>query len=87
MTTKRTLKKKYSIKITPELKAKLKQWWAVYRLIEDDYWEQINETEKKMAKDTKIKDIEFFHSEGSCVGIGNTLRTMELIQKDELEAK
>jgi len=74
--------KKYKIKITPELKQILKFWWAIYRLIEDDYWETINETEKKMAKDTGIEDIEFFYTDGECAGIGNTSRTMPLVKLD-----
>jgi len=74
---------KHKIKLTPQLKRKLKHWWSVYRLINDEYWEAIIETQVKMAKDTGIKDIEFFHPEGdTCVGIGNASRTMPLQQFD-----
>ena len=77
--------KKHRIKITPKLKAKLRHWWSIYQLIEDEYWVQIKETEYKMAKDTGINDIEFFHNDGGCVGIGNTSRTMPLTQSNKLE--
>lgn len=72
--------------LTPELLIKLKKWWRIYLLIENDYWEQIKETEKKMAKDTGIKDIEFFHPNSElAVGIGNLERTIPLIHDTELE--
>ena len=71
---------KYKIKATKSLKNKLKKWFTAYQLIEDDFWEQIKETEKKMAKDTKIKDIEFFFGDDfGLKGIGNVSRTMPLI--------
>lgn len=79
--------KKYKIKITPELKQKLKWWWnVVYRIIEDDFWEEIQKAEKKMREDTGIEDIEFFFAEEQgAVGIGNSSRTMPLIRREELE--
>jgi len=74
--------KRYKIKLTPKLRKKLKSWLALYSLIEDDFWEQIRETEKKMAKDTGIKDIEFFFGDDpGCKGIGNASRTMPLFHK------
>jgi len=66
-------------------KTTLKKWWAAYRLIEDDYWENIKELEQKMAKDTGVKDIEIFFVEGEAVGIGNGKRTMKLIEGEKLE--
>lgn len=76
---------KYKIKISPQQLLKLKQWWSIYKMIEDDFWGQIKETEKKMAKDLKIKDIEFFFCDNECAGIGNTSKTLKLMQRDELE--
>jgi hypothetical protein len=70
-----------------KLKKKLTHWWGIYRMIEDEFWENIKETEKKMAKDTGIKDIEFFFNDGFAVGIGNSSRTIKLIQAEELESK
>ena len=76
-----TNRNRYKIKLTPALKKKLNRWWHIYRMIEDDFWENIQETEKKMAKDTGIKDIEFFFGDDpGCKGIGNASRTMPLFQ-------
>jgi len=52
-------------------------------MIEDEFWVNIKETEKKMAKDTGIEDIEFFFGDedGSCKGIGNISRTMPLYHR------
>jgi len=77
------VKKKYKIKITPELKKKLDLWLAIAHMIEDEFWVNIGETEKKMAKDTGIEDIEFFFGDedGSCKGIGNISRTMPLYHR------
>ncbi len=77
--------KRYKIKLTLEILKKLKYWWKIYHCIEDEYWEAIKETEEKMAKDTGIEDIEFFHTEGMACGIGNISRTMKLVQENELE--
>ncbi len=77
--------KHYKIKLTPKLLKKLKYWWKIYHCIEDEYWTSVGETEKKMAKDTGIEGIEFFHTEGMACGIGNVSRTMKLIHQEELE--
>lgn len=78
--------KQYKIKVTPSILKKLKYWWKIYRCIEDEDWASVGEIEKKMAKDTGIEDIEFFIMTGILsVGIGNTNRTMPLIQTDKLE--
>ena len=78
--------KHYKVKLTPELRTKLKKWWKQYLIIFDDYWEQVGKLEKQMAEDTGIKDAEFFfHEEVRAVGIGNAERTLRLIQRDELE--
>ena len=74
--------KKYKIEITPALRLKLRRWWAIYHTIEDEYWQAIEETEKKMEKDTGIKGIEFFISGGECLGVGNGEKTMPLVQLD-----
>jgi hypothetical protein len=74
------------LKITPQLLNKLKKWWRIYRCIQDDYWQQVVETENKMRQDAGIEDLEFFHPEGDlAVGIGNDSRTMRLIQQEKLE--
>ena len=78
-------KKTYKIKKSSKLMKQLKPFLTTLSLIEDVYWSSIQDLDKKLAKATGIKDIELFHSDGSVVGIGNASRTMELIQRDELE--
>ena len=81
-----TKSKMKKLKITSTNLNKLKKWWRIYKLTQDDYWEQVVETERKMRKDTGIKDLEFFHPEGDlAVGIGNESRKMLLIHQEELE--
>jgi hypothetical protein len=80
-----TKRKQYVYKLTPALIKRLKPYWVTFCLIEDEYWESVGELEKKMTKELKIPDIEIFHSDGGAVGIGNVPRTMELIQREELE--
>ena len=77
--------KSYKYKATKQLIKKLKHCWVTFRLIEDEYWESIQELEKKISKEVRIPDIEIFHSDSGAMGIGNASRTMELIQRDKLE--
>lgn len=79
-------KKDYKIKKTKELMKQLKPFMTDLLIIENQYWTGISKLEHKMYKKTGIKDIELFHSDGSVVGIGNVSRTMELIQREELES-
>ena len=60
----------------------LKKYWKALEVAEDIYWASIDALEKDLSKETGIEDIEFFHSDNSCVGIGNASRTMSLIQRD-----
>ena len=76
------LKKHYKIKITPQLKKKFKYWWREFKIIHDKFYGEIFELEKRMAKDTGIKDIEFFKSDIDWAGIGNVSRTIPLWQGD-----
>lgn len=63
---------------------KLKRWWLIYRLIEDDFWERVKKLEQEMAKDTGIKDIEII-IEMEVIGVGNGKRTMRLIDSEDLK--
>ena len=78
-------KKIYKTNISPKTLIKLKKWWKLYLFFEDEFCRQVQKIEEKMAKDTGIEDIEFFRSDDGIVGIGNTSRTIKLIQREELE--
>ena len=78
--------KKYSVKITKKQSEQIKRLWLSYfRPIEDEYWQGVKEFEELLAKTTGIKDIEVVIIDGSVIGIGNTSRTMALIQRDNLD--
>ena len=74
-------------KIVPTTKQmrKLKEFWYKKDIIEERYWKSLDILEKEMEEATKIRGIEFFHCDGSIVGIGNTDRTMELLQREDIE--
>jgi len=78
------MKKKYKIKITKQLLKKLKSYWKEFKKIQDKFYKEQYELEKKAQKETGI-GIEFFKVDGECVGIGNYERTMKLIHSYELE--
>lgn len=79
-------KKVYKIKKTKKLIKKLKPYWKVLSVINNQHRKTIYKLEKQMEKATGIKGIEFFMSDlGEYAGIGNLSRTMELIHERELE--
>jgi len=73
-------KKHYKIKITKKLLKQLFPFWDRLELSENFFRKRLDDIEKDMAKETGIKDIEFFWCDNEIVGIGNTSRTMPLIQ-------
>jgi len=77
--------KKYRIKKSKKLIAQLKPYFKELQELERDFHGNVYNLEKKMAKETGIKDIEFFALDNSYVGIGNTSREMQLIHNRELE--
>ena len=77
--------KKYNIVPTNKQLSTLKEGWKLFQEITDAYDRNVSNIETNISKKTGIKDIEFFFSDGGCVGIGNIARTMELIQREELE--
>ena len=83
----RQMKKKYAVVPTKAQIVVMRDFWVRMQEIEDGFYKEIFELEKEMAKVSKIKDIEFFRSpdDGCYCGIGNDSRTMELIQRDELD--
>lgn len=79
--------KKYKYFKTPKLIKRLKPFLITYKLIEDNYWKEINKLEKSIEELTGIPGIEFFFCDNECVGLGNAERTMELIRWEEIEGK
>lgn len=71
-------------KVNKKIINKLKPFW------EELKWEQyifnchIRNIEKRMQKETKIKDIEFFYCDGY-YGIGTASKSIKLIHGNELE--
>ena len=64
---------------------KLKPYWKALRGLEDAFFQGTQEIEKKMQKELKITDVEFFAVDGEHCGIGNVSKTINLIQSYELE--
>ena len=63
---------------------KLKIYWDCLRNAQDvDFL--VPMLEKRMCEDLKIDTLEFIRIDGCYCGIGNTTRTINLIQEDELE--
>lgn len=71
------MKKRYVVK--PPSKRILRKYWNEMEKVSDIFYGQIQEIEKRMEKETGIKGIEFFSSDGSYCGIGNADRTMPLV--------
>jgi len=80
-------KSKWKIRPTKKQLAVMKASWNLFKEIQDAYYNNIFNLEKKMSKETGIKDLEFIH-DSMCMGwagIGNGERTMKLYQREELE--
>lgn len=73
--------KKYTIIPTKEQKRIILAYWVKMKEIEDTYYARVNELEKELARETGIKDIEFFFCDNECAGVGNADRTMKLIHR------
>jgi len=72
--------KKYKVIPTKEQKRIIKAYWTKFTEIENEFYSQIQELEKNLERETKIKGIEFFSCDGEYCGVGNIDRTMKLIQ-------
>jgi len=74
------------IRITKKLLSISKKYTKLYTNAEDDFNEKILILEKEMQKETGVKDIEFFCSDGALVGIGTPScpKKMKLIHSEEL---
>lgn len=63
----------------------MKEYWKRCKSLEDYYYRSMGDLEREMSNVTKIEDLEFFFCDGDCAGIGNVMRTMKLIHREELE--
>ena len=81
------MKKKYKIKPTKAQIKILRDGWKQFKYDYDVFWGKIGAIEKWMEKQTGIKGVEFFKDDmcGDWAGIGNSDRTMPLLQREELE--
>ena len=77
--------KKYSIKPTKKQLEVMKDYWKRLRDELEQISLKIGFLELEMQKETKIDDLEFFMCDNEYVGIGNSNRTMKLLQREELE--
>ena len=62
----------------------LKILWKEYKEMEDLLYMKVDELEKIGLTNTGI-DIEFFFTDGGCVGIGDIGREYELVQSEQLK--
>ena len=74
-----------TIKPTSEQIEVMRKYWKLFQQIEEAYFNNIDNLQDMMSKEAGIKELIFFSSDGAVVGIGNEERTMNLIQRDELE--
>lgn len=63
----------------------MKKYWKMFQKELDCFYMDTYKIEKRMSKETGIKDLEFFQSDGDWCGIGNGDRTMSLLQRNKLE--
>lgn len=73
------------IKVTKKLLKQLHLYWPKVELVEDKYYKELLKMEKEIAELTGIKNIEIFAPEGEIIGVGNTNRTLRLIDRHEIE--
>lgn len=77
--------KTYKINPTKKQLGIMKLYWDMFQAEYNIFWGRIGELEKAMSKETGIKDLEFFQSDGDWCGIGNGERTMRLIHGEDLK--
>lgn len=73
--------KKYTVKPNKKFLDNIPMYWSRYSVCETLFYHELSLIEKRMARDSGIKDIEFFFCDGECAGIGNGDRTMKLIPR------
>jgi len=81
------MKKKYPIKPTEKQLEIMKLYWAMLQTELSIFYAYVGNLERDMSDATKIDGLEFFSSDNEFVGIGNYDRTLNLIQREELEKR
>jgi len=81
------MKKKYPIKPTEKQLEVMKLYWAMLQTEISLFYGKVGKLERDMSDGTLIDGLEFFQVDNDFVGIGNYDRTMNLIQREELEKK
>jgi hypothetical protein len=76
---------KYKVVPTKKQLNIIRLYWSLFKAEETLFWAKMGELEKKMSKETNIKELEFFNSDGDWCGVGNGSRTMKLLQRNILE--
>jgi len=62
-------------------KKRVKEYFKALDSLENDFYDAVNNLETTMKRETGIEGIEFFWVGGEVVGIGNSSRTMKLINR------
>lgn len=71
----------YLVKPTKHQKQLIRNYWKRLQKLSDMYYNDVADLERDMELCTDIKGIEFFmSSDDGYVGVGNTDRSMKLIQ-------
>jgi hypothetical protein len=81
------MKKQYPIHPTKKQLEVMKHYWTILQIELSLYYAKVGKLERDMSKDVGIGDLWFFQCDNDFVGIGNIDRTMELIQREELEKR
>ena len=75
----------YKYKKTKKLIKQLKPFLEAYKKAETEYSKSLYRIETAMTQFIKIPNIEFIFCDNDLAGIGNADRTMELIQREDIE--
>ena len=75
----------YTVKPTKKQLVIIKGYWKTLKKHEGDFHKRVYALEKTMSKEVGINNLEFFMCDNEYVGVGNTERTMKLLQREELE--
>ena len=79
--------KPYTLKPTKKQLKVMKLFWAMLQTEISLFYGKVGKLERDMSDGTLIDGLEFFQSDNDFVGVGNYDRTLNLIQREELEKK
>ena len=81
------MKKKYPIRPTEKQLEAMKLYWAMLQTELSLFYSRVGQLERDMSDATKIDGLEFFQCDNEFCGVGNSDRTLKLIQRTELEKR